>query len=390
MTNLPEIPESLKTKKIAIFYSFLKVRGGAEKLLLSLRNYYKADFFAGAVNEKYFNKTDTDSFSKDLFNANYKLEFLHKDSNIPLWYAIKRQLFFLFSPKIKDLKNYDIVIFSGNVSFVQRRLQKVIDPNKTKLVNYCNTPPRLFTDQYLETLRKVPTLFRPFFKLLAKLVRQEYKKDLQVMDLVIANSKNIIRRLEKYLNYNTKLFAYPPVDVNKYQYIQTGNFFLSHSRLEDLKRIPMIVEAFGKMPNKKLVICSTGPLKDWLINEIKTKNLTNINYLGIVSDEKLYELVGTCLAAIVIPKDEDFGLVQCELMSAGKPVIGVKEGGLLETVIDGETGILLPTSPKVEDLITAVENMTPELALSMKLKSIIQAQKFSEAEFFQKMNEILG
>jgi glycosyltransferase involved in cell wall biosynthesis len=49
------------------------------------------------------------------------------------------------------------------------------------------------------------------------------------------------------------------------------------------------------------------------------------------------------MATLYVPHAEDFGMSPVESMSAGKPVIGVAEGGLLETMIHGETGILIPS-----------------------------------------------
>jgi glycosyltransferase involved in cell wall biosynthesis len=138
-----------------------------------------------------------------------------------------------------------------------------------------------------------------------------------------------------------------------------------------------------------LIICSGGPLENWLKNEIETKNLKNISFLGRVTDEKLADLVGNCLAGIYIPINEDAGMTQIELMNAGKPVIGVAEGGLLESVIDGENGILLPENPETKDLIKAVEKMTPKLALSLKEKCKLQAQKFAPKQFFQQLDLLL-
>ncbi|MEW6701838.1 MAG: glycosyltransferase, partial [Bacteroidota bacterium] len=101
-----------------------------------------------------------------------------------------------------------------------------------------------------------------------------------------------------------------------------------------------------------------------------------------------------CLAGIYIPINEDFGITQLEIMSAGKPVIGVKEGGLLETIIDGETGVMIKSNPTVEDLIDAVKGLTPEKALEMKENCIEHAKKFSSKIFFDKieceLNELLA
>ena len=100
-------------------------------------------------------------------------------------------------------------------------------------------------------------------------------------------------------------------------------------------------------------------------------------------------MFGSCLAGIYIPVDEDFGLVPVELMAAGKPVIGVDEGGLKETIIDGETGILLPSNPKLEDLSLAVSQLESENTSSQRKICQDRAKLFTMDKFITKMQELL-
>ena len=74
-----------------------------------------------------------------------------------------------------------------------------------------------------------------------------------------------------------------------------------------------------------------------------------------------------------------------ESMAAGKPVIGVMEGGLLETVIDGETGILLRSDPDANDVIEAVQQLTAERALQMRNACESRAALFSRDRFLNRM-----
>ncbi len=295
----------LTNKKIAIFHAFFKARGGAEKFVLQLRDYYQADLFVGAVRTDLFYPENTsDSFSQELFDPRFELIYLHQDGKIPILFHLKRLWYFLYSNQLKKLEKYDLVIFSGNVFFVQSRLKQ------PKLVTYCHTPPRSFTDQQNIKTSKLPFFLRPFFRLAGKLIMFQYKRDLEKMDLVLSNSNNIQSRLQKYVGLDSRPI-YPPVNTHKFLYQSTGDYFLSHSRLEEIKRIPLIVEAFAQMPKKKLVICSSGPLEDWIKKQIETRKLTNIVFEGLVTNERLEHLIGNCLAGIVIPVDEDAGIVQC-------------------------------------------------------------------------------
>ena len=63
------------------------------------------------------------------------------------------------------------------------------------------------------------------------------------------------------------------------------------------------------------------------------------------SDEARQTLLSQCRCVIYTALDEPFGLVPLEAMAAGRPVVGIAQGGLLETVVPGETGILCPPEP---------------------------------------------
>jgi glycosyltransferase involved in cell wall biosynthesis len=370
--------------KIAILHAFFRPKGGGEKLIFDIRDYYKADLFTGAIDKKIWDPKNakTDSFIGRLYDKKYNFTYLHSDSQIPFWRKIKRQIFFRLDPKIKQLNNYDIVIFSGNIAGVASR---ITNP-KTKKIIYCHTPPRPFTDQLKRRLEKMYFWQKPIVKLFARWVIREYKKELSKMDLIISNSVNIQKRLKKFVGVDSTPI-YPAINTKRFRWISQGDYFISYARLEDLKRIPMIIDAFEQIPDKKLVICSSGPLKNWVLEQIKKRNLKNIQYEGLVSDKKLQKLVGNCLAGIYIPIQEDAGIIQCELMSAGKPVVGVAEGGLLESVIDGKTGILIKQNPQVNDLAKAINTITPKKALVMKTDCIRQAKKFDSSVFFKKLDK---
>jgi len=117
--------------KIAIFHHFLKgdCKGGGEKLVLQMREHYKADLWVGGVDLAVWGQQNAEKdpdFVGKVWDKNLNFFYLHEESQIPIWKHIKRQLFFIFSPKIKELANYDLVIFSfGNIAFVPQRLAKL-------------------------------------------------------------------------------------------------------------------------------------------------------------------------------------------------------------------------------------------------------------------------
>jgi len=434
MTNSKKNSISLTPKKlkVAVLHAFFKhdCKGGGEKLIFDIRDYYEADLYAGAISEEVWGKDheEEDSFVSRLWNENFKFEYLHSDSKKPWWSQLKRQLYFLFSPKINKLMDYDLLVFSGNIGFVPTRLwlmrkfralfnrkypstplsegedkhtnfkipakfnslKSAMQGAKPspKMIMYCHTPPRPITDQFKAKLKLQPIFLRPFLWLGAKIFLILYKIDTSRFDVIITNSNNTKNRLKKYTGFDS-IPIYPAAQTDKFRWKGQGDYYLSFARLEKIKRISMVLDAFEKMPDKKLIMASSGPLKNWVKEQIQTRNLKNVTYEGIVSDQRLEELVGNCISGIYIPVDEDAGMTQVELMSAGKPVIGVDDGGLKETVIHNKTGVLIPKNPKTQDLIEAVQKMTPERAMEMKEDSRKQALKFSDKVFFESMAKVV-
>jgi glycosyltransferase involved in cell wall biosynthesis len=368
--------------KVAILHAFFKsdCKGGGEKLIFAMRDYYKAVLYAGAIDLINWNPNQkSDSFVQALWDPQYTFKYLHQESQIPVWKKIKRQLFFRFSPTINELNDYDVVFFSGNIALAQGRI------TKPKKILYCHTTPRPFTDQLQENLSRLPRILHPVFRLFAKLVVAQYTSDCQKMDLVVSNSTNIQSRLKTFTGIDSTVI-YPAVDTNRFKWIEQGDYFISYARLESIKRIELIVEAFAQMPDQKIVFCSTGPLKSWLAQTIIDRNLSNITFEGLVSDQRLAELVGKARAGIYIPVNEDAGITQIEIMAAGKPVIGVNEGALPDTVLDGKTGLIIAANPTVDNLKNAIVELTPDKALSMKEACITHAKNYDQSVFFDKMN----
>jgi glycosyltransferase involved in cell wall biosynthesis len=96
------------------------------------------------------------------------------------------------------------------------------------------------------------------------------------------------------------------------------------------------------------------------------------------------------IATIYVPVDEDFGMSPVESLAAGKPVIGVAEGGLLETLVDGETGLLLPPDFTVDHLVRAVEHMSTDRAALMRQACEQSAQRFTRARFLDGMRRLVN
>lgn len=357
--------------KAIILYDFLMVKGGAENLTLTLVE----------------NLPGTDlcvAFKNDSIFPDKALSFVHlitltRLTGIPGWQSIKSIL--AFKRNTFFLKNYDWVLYSGNNAPAAVR-----NHPKGKNILYCHTPPRFVYDLSEHYLQQANWWQKPLLKMLSSYVKYHYENAVAQMDLIIANSENVQARIQHYLGKDSIVIP-PPIAVDKFNWMEQGDFYLSVARLESYKRVELIVRSFMHMPDKKLIVASGGSDLERLKNLAKEYN--NIEFTGWCDDKQLWDLVGCCIATIYIPPDEDFGMSPVESMAAGKPVIGVAEGGLLETIVHGETGLLISPEVDKELLIDAINLMTKDRALAMRDACEARAQLFRTEVFIEKMKKAI-
>ncbi len=305
--------------KVAIVHDWLVTNAGAEKVLRSIVNLYPdaeifslVDFLSDAEREIIIDgKKVHTSFIQNLPYAKN-----HFRNYLPLF--------------PKAIESFDLLIISSSWA-VAKGLKKTPDQLH---VCYCHTPIRYAWDLYDEYTKELSWLKKIVVQSILKYIR---KWDLDTVDRVdhfIANSKFVQERIKRIYNRESTVI-YPPVNINTFTLNENKeDFYLTASRLVPYKKTKLIVEAFNKMPNKKLVVIGTGEE----YKSIKKIAKKNIKILGYQSDEVLVstmqEAKGFIYAAI-----EDFGIIPIEAMACGTPIIALNEGGTKETVINVTTGI---------------------------------------------------
>ncbi|PKL60027.1 MAG: glycosyltransferase family 4 protein [Methanomicrobiales archaeon HGW-Methanomicrobiales-4] len=215
------------------------------------------------------------------------------------------------------------------------------------------TPRRALYDMYYQTLADLPVLQRHAYAGVLTLFRYLDRRFVRTHVKDIAGiSHNVRSRIWRtYQRHATVL--YPPIHVESYINQGYGDFWLSVSRVDKWKRIELQVEAFRQMPDKHLKIA--GRIYPGY-EHLKKNAPANVEFLGIVGDEDLEKLYGNCRGFLTTAIDEDYGLTPLEAMACGKPVVATKEGGYLETVIDGYTGILVaPDHQAICDAIQLID-----------------------------------
>lgn len=357
-----------------LLYDYLFVKGGAEKLSLCIfDNIENTDFCVGFKNDELFPSTNSTLGEKRIYALT---GYTCKKG----WKTIKTLATFLLG-KVFD-KKYAWAIYSGDYAPLA-----ILRNRKTakKNILYCHSIPRSIYDLKERKLAEKSFIERMAFRAMCAVLKSLYEPSIRKMDVVVSNSENVRRRIKEYVGLDATVI-HPPIDTKRFKWLGQSDYYLSTARLEPEKRVETIVRSFMEMPDKKLVVCSGGSEYGRLVE--LAKGHENITFLGWSSDEDIFRAVGNCIATIYIPVDEDFGMSPVESMSAGKPVIGAAEGGLLETVIDGKTGILLEHITP-ESLSDAVRTMSPEYSLSLRSACEHRAEDFCEEKFIDKIREVV-
>jgi len=356
--------------RIAIFHDYIGAIGGGEKLVLTLARGIGADVITTDV--------DADSVSKMGFE-DVNIISIGGTVKMPPLKQISASLRFAMCDYSKE---YDFFIFSGNwAHFAARRH----GPN----LYYCHTPVRVFYDLYDVFLAKQSFLTYIPFKMWVKLHRKMYEHQMKHVYRIIANSINTQKRIKRYLK-RTSMVVYPPIDTSKFRFEEYGNFWLSVNRQYPEKRVELQIEAFGRMPGEKLVIVGGYAGADHALpyaKHIRMNLPDNVELLGAVAEDELINLYAHCKGFITTSLDEDFGMTPIEAMASGKAVVAMNEGGCLETVINGSTGLLVDAD--VDEIVNAVECISRDPSV-FKGKSVKQARKFDVDRFLNEMMKEIG
>lgn len=182
---------------------------------------------------------------------------------------------------------------------------------------------------------------------------------------------------------------YPPVSLNGYEEGVGEGFFLSTARLEESKRVRMIADTFCSLPDIKIVFIGGGSLLEEFRE--RYKDFQNIQFVGWVSMRQVRYFYSRAKCLIYVPENEAFGIAPIEALAAGKPVIGVAEAGLLETIQDERLGTLiqLPLTTQKLALIIKVYQGREESIEDIRYRKDY-ALKFDEKVFYKAISLALG
>ncbi len=363
--------------KVALIHDHLAQDGGAEKVLAVFAEMYpEAKIYTLLYEQKNINHLKGHEIDTSI------IQRLPGGVKHYRWYL----QFMPMAVEFFDLREFDLVI-SDTSSFAKG----VITLPDTLHICYCHTPTRYLwsdTHQYLNELK-----YNKFFKKIIGLVLNRLRlwdfNAAQRVDYFIANSRMVAGRIRKYYRRDSQVI-YPPVETTKFSIAEktpTGSdsYFLAGCRLVPYKRIDLVIEAFNLLGDGyNLKIFGDG-LDEKRLKKIANEN-PRIEFLGRVSDEEKAKLYQNALA-FINPQEEDFGITPVESMASGRPAIAYRKGGVLETVIDGQTGLFFDKQT-AESLVDVLRRFKSEDFNPQAIR--LHAEKFSVANFREQIEKFIA
>jgi len=359
----------MKSKpRIAFVVDTLPSIGGGEKVLFAaLEACPHADIFTLVYNKKVFINTPI---------ANRRIKTSWLDA-LPFAHTHHRFLLPLMPVAIEriNLHDYDLI-----VSFNYAVANGARNHNGAHHVSYTHTPLRYaWTDLNLNGTR---TRRNPLLDRYMQNFRAWDKRAASRVHAIATNSQTVSKRIRLAYQRDAPVI-YPPVEVERFRPSQRReNYFITLTRLVPHKRIDLLVHAFSQL-NLPLLVIGGGPE----LPRLKKIAKSNVQFLGFQPDEIVAELLGKA-RAFVSAAEEDFGIAIVEAQAAGCPVITYGQGGALETVIDGVTGVLFPEQ-SAPGIIDAVERFGRAESSFHTGDLVKNANRFSKDRFLREFLEFV-
>jgi len=362
--------------KVAIVHDWL-IGGGAERVVEQLHQMYPdAPIYTSYSTQKWRDKLD----GKVVTGVLQYWPFSKLRKFIPFLRA------FWFSQL--NLKKYDLVISSSGAEAkgVKRLKDGAVH------ISYIHAPTHYYWNRYDDYLKnpghgRLDPLARFGLKLLVGPMRKWDYKAAKRPHHLIANSTFTKSQIKKYYGRDS-IVVYPPVDVErfgiphlKHDLPNVRKGFVITGRQTPYKRIDLAVDACTQL-GLILIVISTGPEH----KKLKKRAGRTITFLGHVTDEEMPHYLQSA-EAFLFPGVDDFGIAAVEALAAGTPVIAYKDGGALDYVVEGKTGLFFEQQT-AESLMSAIQKFHSSKFNESKIKDV--TAQFSPKVFRQKMSEIIN
>lgn len=337
--------------KTALLHYWLVRERGGEKVLAALHGLLPgADVFTHAWDRR-LDFGLAGARIRETFIGRLPFARRHPQAYLPLMMSAARRL---------DLSAYDLVVSSesGPIKGIRKR-------SGQRHVCYCHTPMRYVWDLYDEYYRTAGPFGRLAMRTFRGFLRREDLRSADAVDAFVANSQFVAERIKRIYGRESTVVP-PPVDVDFFSAAAPSGtddpYYLFVGAPVGYKRLDLARAACARM-GRRLEVVDGGLSRE----ELRAR------YAGA--------------RALLFPGIEDFGIVPVEAQAAGTPVIAYGQGGALETVVDGETGLFF-REPTVDALCAAIETFESRRWDAARCRE--QARRFRPEAFAQGMRSVLG
>lgn len=371
IARLPEpagVPDGRSNPRVTLVHDYLTQRGGAERVVLTMaRAFPAAPLFtslyhpAGTFPE--FHRLEV---SASRLNSIALLRSRHRMS-----------MLFLAPTFARALVDADVALISssGWAHGIRCTGRKVV---------YCHSPARWLyqTERYLGRERRSARLaFAPVKRSLLKWDRTAALS----CSRYLTPSTIVRRRIQAAYGIDAEVVPAPhSIDLAAERTPVAGirpGYHLCVSRLLPYKNIGAVVDAFRALPDLRLVVVGTGPLGQ----RLRASSPPNVTFTGTVSDPELRWLYANS-SALLAASHEDYGLTPIEAAAFGKPALVLRDGGFLDTVAEGTSGLFFDRA----EAAAISDAVTRSAAMEWDPKRISDhAGRFSEDSFMRRMREIV-
>jgi glycosyltransferase involved in cell wall biosynthesis len=364
--------------KIAIVHDWLVTYAGAERVLASLINIWPQadlfsviDFLSDEDRAQLGGKVAKTTFIQRLPQAR-----THYQRYLPLMPLAIEQL---------DLSGYDLIISSSHAV-----AKGVLSGPDQLHVSYVHSPIRYAWDlqhQYLLESGMSTGFKSKVARMILHYIRMWDQRTSSGVDDFIANSYFIGGRIAKAYRRESTVI-YPPVDTLSFTPLETRqDYYFTASRMVPYKRMPMIIEAFAAMPDKRLIVIGDGPE----MAKARAIHAPNVTLLGFQPFAVLLEHMRNA-KAFVFAAEEDFGISPVEAQACGTPVIAFGKGGVLETVCGLDhpqpTGVFY-NEQTVSALVAAIGEFEAAQSRISVQACRANAERFSAERFEQEIRNFV-
>jgi glycosyltransferase involved in cell wall biosynthesis len=365
--------KSARAPRIAVVHEWLLDFAGSERVLREILDLYpQADLFALV-------DLPDDELKAAIPKRARATTFLQSLPRVRRWLRYYLPLMPLAIEQL-DVSAYDIVVSSSHA------VAKGVITGPSQLhVSYVYTPMRYAWDLQHEYLRAAGLERGPLSwaaRLVLHRLRQWDVRTANGVDVFLADSAHVARRIRKAYRREAEVL-YPPVDVSAFPLGEAKqDFYLTVSRLEAYKRVDLLVAAFARMPERRLMVIGDGPE----MGRLRAKAPPNVELLGRLPTPAVREHLQRA-RAFLFAGVEDFGIVLVEAQACGTPLIALGSGGAAE-IVQSDTGVLFGEQTP-EAVIEAVHRFEQHPEGFVPARCRDNAMRFDRERFRSRFAELL-